>query len=85
MTAQNAMALCRNRIIAREADVKTAAAAAESARAELREKSREMEILVRLREKKLSEHRREESRQDQKLLDAMAVEQYALRARESSQ
>lgn len=85
MTAQNAMALCRERIAARGVDVKTAAAEADSARAELREKSREMEILVRLREKKLSEHRREESREDQKRLDAMAVQQFALRARQPSQ
>ena len=84
MTAQNAMAACRDRIVARGADVKTAAAAAETARAELREKSREMEILVRLREKKLSEHRLEESREDQKRLDAMAVQQYVLRARQCS-
>lgn len=84
MTAQNSLAVCRDRIVARKADMEAAAVSAESARARLREKSREMEILVRLREKKLSEHRREESREDQKRLDATAVQQYALRARQVS-
>lgn len=82
MTAQNSMAVCRDRIAARRADMETASAVVESARAGLREKSREMEILVRLREKKLSEYRRDESREDQKRLDATAVQQFALRARQ---
>ncbi|HUU46576.1 MAG TPA: flagellar export protein FliJ [Acidobacteriota bacterium] len=80
MMAQYAMTAAQRRITERAEAVGTATGEVEQARDHLIEKSREVDILERLRRKQWEEHTRDENRRDQNQIDAIAVQQYALRS-----